>query len=446
MIRHFALIAIFMFSLDAFTQTAVIGVSSDQSPAASTDQGAGRARLTLEDVIQRAKTNSPQFTAAATDARIAHEDRVQARAALLPNVSYTTGAIYTQPNGTPTGVFIAANAVREYTSQGVAKEVLSFANVADYRRARAAEALAKAKADVAIRGLLVTVVQDYYGVIVSQRKVANAQQAAGEAQRFLGLTQQLEHGGEVAHSDVIKAQLQANDRQRDLQEATLAADKARYALAVLIFPNLTTDFDLVDDLRFSPPLPAIDELQQLAARNNPQLKAALAAVQVSQSEVSAAIGGHLPALTVNYLYGLDSTHYATRLDGIRNLGYQAFGTLELPIFSWGATQSKVKQAELRRSQARIELSAAQRQALADLRTFYSEAQTAKAELETLRQSADLAADSLRLTTLRYQAGEATALEIVDAQNTLTQARNNYDDGEVRYRTAIANLQTLTGSF
>ncbi len=46
----------------------------------------------------------------------------------------------------------------------------------------------------------------------------------------------------------------------------------------------------------------------------------------------------------------------------------------------------------------------------------------------LRNSADLAADSLRLTTLRYQAGEATALEVVDAQNTLTQARNNYRDG------------------
>jgi len=38
------------------------------------------------------------------------------------------------------------------------------------------------------------------------------------------------------------------------------------------------------------------------------------------------------------------------------------------------------------------------------------------------------------------------LEIVDAQNTLVLARNNYDDGEVRYRMAIANLQTITGAF
>src|SRR5262249_36007125 len=68
-----------------------------------------------------------------------------------------------------------------------------------------------------------------------------------------------------------------------------------------------------------------------------------------------------------------------------------------------------------------------------------------AELDLLRNSADLAAESLRLTNLRYQGGEATVLEVVDAQNTLTQARNAFNDGEVRARTALANLQTLTGT-
>jgi len=83
--------------------------------------------------------------------------------------------------------------------------------------------------------------------------------------------------------------------------------------------------------------------------------------------------------------------------------------------------------------------------LAKLHTLFEEAQTARSQLESLRQSAELAADSLRLTTLRYQAGEVSVLEVVDAQNTLTSARNSFDDGQVRYRVALANLQTLTGS-
>jgi outer membrane protein TolC len=293
---------------------------------------------------------------------------------------------------------------------------------------------------------VVTTIQAYYGTIVAQRLTSNAQQAFDEGKHFLDLSQKLERGGEVAHSDVIKAQMQANDLQRALQEAQLAEEKAKLTLAVLIFANFNQNFTVVDDLRFAPPLPPREETQELATKNNPELKAAIAAANAANHEVSSAIGGHLPSLTVNYFYGIDAANYATYTDGIRNLGYQVSATVDLPIWNWGATQSKVKQAQLRRTQARIELSAAQRQAIADLQTFYSEAQVSREQLDLLRQSAELAADSLRLTTLRYQGGEATALEVVDAQNALTSARNNYDNGEVRYRVAIANLQTLTGKF
>jgi outer membrane protein TolC len=245
---------------------------------------------------------------------------------------------------------------------------------------------------------------------------------------------------------VIKAQLQSNDREREREEAQLAEERARLELAVLIFPTFTPDYSLADDLQQAPVLPELTHIQDLAARNNPELTAAIASMRASQQEVASALGGHLPSFSMNYFYGIDATRYATRTDGTNNLGFQLTATVEFPIFNWGATQSKVKQAQLRRDQARVELSAAQRQAAADLNVFYHEAETARRQLDVLAQSADLAAESLRLTNLRYRGGEASALEVVDAQNTLVQARNNLDDGAVRYRVAIANLQTLTGSF
>jgi len=153
----------------------------------------------------------------------------------------------------------------------------------------------------------------------------------------------------------------------------------------------------------------------------------------------------LPSLGVDYFYGIDATHFATRTAGVSNLGSSASATLQFPIFSWGAGVSKLKQVHLKRTQAQTELSFTQRQLLANLQTFYDEARVSHEEQESLRQSAELAADSLRLTTLRYQAGEATVLEVVDAQNTLALSRNSYDDGQARYRAALANLQTLTGT-
>lgn len=437
--------ALFLLAVIATALTAqTAGVAAAADP-----QNSAPVTLTLQDALERARANSPQFRAALTELGVAREDRVQARAGMLPAVNYTTQYLYTEGNHTPTGRFIANNAVHEYVAQGNAHQAinLGLGELAEFRRAGAAEALARARAEIAARGLVVTVVESYYGLVVAERKYASAQQATNEAQRFLKISQELERGGEVAHSDVIKAQLQFNDRARDLREAQLAMAKARVGLAVLLFADFNQNFTVVDDLAQAKPLPGFLEVQQLAKKNNPDLRQAIAALKVAGEEVNVARSAHLPTLTLDYWYGIDAAHFATREpDGLRNLGYSASATLTLPVFNWGATQSKVKQAELRRTQAQVELSAAQRQLVANLQNFYGEAEAARAELDTLRNSAELAAESLRLTTLRYQAGDASALEVVDAQNALTQARNAYDDGEARYRLALANLQTLTGNF
>jgi outer membrane protein TolC len=193
-------------------------------------------------------------------------------------------------------------------------------------------------------------------------------------------------------------------------------------------------------------VPSYEEVERLAKQANPDLAVALSAVKAGNFEVQSARAGYLPVVAFDYNYGIDASHFATKTDGIRNLGYSAAATLSLPIWNWGATHSKVKQSILRRDQAKLELTFAQRRPLGQLKLLYQEARTSNEELDLLRQSAQLASESLRLTTLRYQGGEATVLEVVDAQNAFALAHNNFDDGEVRYRTALANLQTLTGTF
>src|ERR1019366_9024488 len=151
------------------------------------------------------------------------------------------------------------------------------------------------------------------------------------------------------------ARIQAQQQQRDLQEAQLAMERARLDLAVLLFPDLNQDFTVVDDLQTPEPLPTFAEVETAGKKNNPDLRATLAAFEVSKHEVPAAWGGLLPGLSVDYFYGIDSNKFAIRTDGVRNLGYSTVATLQIPIFSWGADRSKLKQAELRRHQAHVEL-------------------------------------------------------------------------------------------
>jgi outer membrane protein TolC len=444
--------------LNAHGSTSVmVNEQASSLPVTSNDQASPSPLvLTLQDALARAKANDPQFRAALTELGIAHQDTVQSRAQLLPNVNYNMQFSYNQPNhsanGTtadsPSGIaFVANNGVHEYIAQGNVHQALSPGMLAEYRKATAAEALTRAKAEIAARGLVVTVVQNYYGYVVAQRKYATAQKAAAEADHFLGISQKLQNGGEVAHADVIKAQIQNLQQQRELQQALLEMNKSRLDLAVLLFPNFDQNFSVVDDLRLPDPLPAFTEVMAAGSRSNPQLTVAFAALRQANQEVKVAWAGLLPSIGLDYFYGIDANQFAVRdRQGFRNLGYEATATLQLPVWNWGSSYSKVKQADLRRTQANVELSFAQRRLLADLRAFYDEAQTARAQLESLSQAAELASESLRLTNLRYQAGEATVLEVVDAQNTLTLARDAYDDGQIRFQVAMANLKTLTGSF
>src|ERR1700687_4688663 len=440
--------------------------TQEQAPAQPVAAQAGTAataatgaplRLTLQDALDRARKNSTQFQAAVTNAGLAREDERQAFTSLLPTVAYTNHAIYTQgrglanqvanPNLNPV-IFIANNGVHEYISQANIHEAIDFAAVQNFRKVSAAAAVARAQQEIASRGLVVTVVQSYYAVAAAQQKLEAAKKTAEEGQNFFKITQDWEHGGEVAHSDVIKAELQATDRKRQLQEAQLGLLNARLDLAVLIFPDFSDNYEVADDLHAPVPLPTLAEVQQRAARDNPDVRAALAAVQQSNHDVFGARAGDLPSLSLDYFYGIDAAHFAvnTAVGGQKfsNLGSSAVATLSIPIWNWGATQSRVKQAELRSLQAKRELSLAQRKLMAEIRLLYAEAETSLNELEGLKRSAQLAEESLKLVTLRYRNGESTVLEVVDAQNTFALANGTYQDGAVRYRVALANLQTLTG--
>jgi len=419
--------------------------------------------ITFAEALQRARQYGAQIQTANIAAQLAHEDRVQARAASLPSINGLNQFIYTEGNGTPSGVFVANDGVHVYNEQlNAHEELLSFIRRGEIRLASAAEAVARAKADVAARGLISTVVTDYYAIVAAQRKINNARTSVTESQHFLDITQKQERAGEVARADVIKAQIQAQQRQRDLQDVQLAFEKAKINLAVLIFPRLQLDYNVVDDLGQIKAVPPLPESTAQAATLSPDIRAAQANVNQARLGITVARYAYLPSLGLDVWYGIDANQFAARTDYStqatgrstlpnyqvpyrQNLGYVAQATLNIPLWNWGSIHSKVKQAALKEEQAQLDLTLTEKQLQADLAAAHREAESAFAQVQSLRESSDLSAESLRLTLLRYEAGEATALEVVDAQTTAAQARAAYDDGLLRYRVAVATLQNLTGT-
>ncbi|HEX3470063.1 MAG TPA: TolC family protein [Silvibacterium sp.] len=426
--------------------------ASAQITAAQADSS-GVPVISLDEAIQRAEANEPTFAASVAEGRVSQLERSNARATLLPSATYHNQYLFTQGSGTQdranqltTGSsprFIANNAVHEYTSQAVINETLGFAQIGAVRQADASAARAEAELEIARRGLVLTVVNLYFNLLASEARLASAQRAANEAERFVTLTQQREAARESAHADVVKAQIEEQQRKRDLADFKLAADKARLELAVLLYPDPRTAFDV--HMGELPALPDRTTVEAEASANNPELKSALASLHLSEADLYAARAAYLPDLALNYTYGINAPQFAVNgLDGARNLGYSASATLDIPVWDWLSTERKVKQSQIRRDAAKVALSAAQKQAIANLAEFYDEAAIARDQTTSLDASVALAQESLRLTKLRYVGGEGTVLEVVDAQNALTSAEMARAEGTVRYRVALAQLQTLTG--
>ncbi len=328
-------------------------------------------------------------------------------------------------------------------------------------KAQAAEAVALAQEVIASRGLVFTVVQNYYNLLAAQREIANAGNSLDEAKQFLDIAQKQEFAGEVSHVDVVKAELQFEQRSRDLDAAKLRADEARLAFAVLLFADFDQTFTVLDDLSTLPPLSPMDDLQGLAGQKSPEIQSARASAKEARNAVTVARYAYLPSLALTFYYGIDANQFAARVSsptaGVnrstlpnfqvphrQNLGFAGDITLDIPVWNWGVTRSRIRQAEYRQSLAQVNVRFAERQLQANLRSLFRQAEVALSEVASLRRSLDYSEENRRLTLLRYEAGESNALEVVTAQDIVALGRRAYDDGLSHYHIALANLQTLTG--
>jgi outer membrane protein TolC len=409
----------------------------------------------LDEAIRLAEANEPTFAAALAEGRATALERKDARAALLPTVNYHNQFLFTQSNGTQAAttqgglsqslpVFIANNAVHEYYSQGVGTETIGLAQFGAIKLADANAARAAAELEVARRGLVQTVVGLYYSSGAANQKLTVAQSALDEAKSFLDITTKREDAREAAHADVVKARLGVQQRERELDDARLAAARARLELGVLLFPDPSANYTLAPT-GTPAMLPDRPSVEAAAKTNNPEIRSALAGVQVSQAETLNARAALLPDLGLNVTYGIDAPQFAKYgPDGARNLGYSAGATLDIPVWDWLTSTRKVKEANIRAEAAKTTLTNAQRRLIASLAEYYDEADVARRQMASLDASVTDARESLRLTNLRYVNGEGTVLDVVDAQNTLISAENAQADGLVRYETALAQLETLTG--
>jgi outer membrane protein TolC len=158
-----------------------------------------------------------------------------------------------------------------------------------------------------------------------------------------------------------------------------------------------------------------------------------------QADARAARAALFPQLNLAFQYGIDSD--ALR---IRDRGYAAFFNLNIPVFDWMKARAATRQFQIRAAQVTSSRAISERlfsrdyqSALARVRQFYE-------QISLSRNQASLAAQDLKLSRIRYEGGEGSALDVVTSQAQAAQARANYYTTVANYWNARADLEVAAG--
>ena len=407
--------------------------------------------LTLDEALRLANAQASTYQSAVLNERIVAEDVKQARAAFLPRLSAPLAYLYTSPaHGLPPGEprgpsFIAADAIGAYEAFASVSGDFDIAGRlrATLARNRALLAAAHAGTDVAKRALAQAVVEAYYGLALANAQHRAAEENLASAEEFERITSLLLTGGEVAAVDLTRAQLQTLTRRDELERARVNDLVAAGALRVLVGyalekPISTTDLSLA--------LPTSSEYLLFKAEDvsrRPELIQFDQELRAARQEITIAKADRLPSLSYSINGGFNSDSLREpRLH--QHTGVSAGISLNIPIFDWGASRSRQRQAQLRAELTENERTLALRGFTQQFYAARAQAASAEGRIRIARDGVTKAQDNLAASIARYRAGEAQIVEVTDAQTTLVEQRSALYQAIFDYQTALSRLRQATG--
>jgi len=272
---------------------------------------------------------------------------------------------------------------------------------------------------------------------------ARAQSARGQLQTSEALFQQaqdLKQSGIIAGIDVVRAEVRLNaDRQR-VTASQNDLEKARLQLSRVIGLPIGQSFVVSAQLPNVPvPDMTVEQALAQAYRVRPDYLAAQERVKAAEATRAAAFSELLPSVRVNADYG------ALGLKASDTVGtYTLAGSLNIPIFQGGRTQGRIAQADADLRQRRAEAEDMRSQIYYDVRTSFLDLQATSEQLQVATRSRELANQELMQARDRFAAGVANNLEVVQAQQSVTAAEEQYIDALLGFDVAKAVLARSLG--
>lgn len=422
--------------------TAALSVLCSQSVFAATLE------LDLEETIQRALLTNPSVKIAEYNRKAAKADYSAAKSArgISISLSHDSGrggyADYAMRsvNG---GTEIWTKGIGNSHSNSITASLPIFTGgelqgqigqaKANYRSMLSAE-------EQAYNEMKETATTGYFNMLNATNMKALRQESVDRLQAHLDNVIAQYNVGIVARADVLRSEVELANAQQNYITASNEYDVAEATLNNIIGTPLGTTLLLKDRLQYEPYENDMAYCLAYSEQHRPELKQAEYAIDSAEAALVVARSGHMPKV-----YASASNSWASEnWPGDDNEEWQVGVTASMNVFDSGVTWSKIHAAQENLAKAKESQRQIKDNVELEVRTDYLNLREAEKRITTTQVAVASAEEDYHIAVVRYQAGVGTNIDVMDAQEALTQAKTNYYQALYNYNTSKAALNTSMG--
>jgi outer membrane protein TolC len=406
--------------------------------------------LSLAEAIRRGLQYNLSTIGFQNGVRQAHAQRVLELANLLPNVSGNLLFTEQQTDLAAFGFKFQFSGFSIPTVVGpfhyfdlrahVTQTVANFTTLRNYRATeqtlRATELSAQDARDLVV----LAVTGGYLSIISAAARIDSARAQVATAQATYQQAVDRHNAGVTARIDVTRSQVELQTQQQRLTSQETDFAKQKIGLGRVIGLPAGQDFTLTDALPYAPLTGlTLDQALTRALTSRPDLKAAQAQVQAADLVRKAAVAERYPSVDLAGDYGVIGTSPQNS-----HGTFSVTGTLRFPIWQGGRVRGDIEQADAALQQRRSEYEDLRGRVDADVREAFLDLTAAANQVGVAQSNRDLAGDTLLQARDRFAAGVADTIEVIQAQESVAAAEQDYISSLYAHNLAKASLARAMG--
>jgi outer membrane protein len=414
--------------------------------------------LSLAQALNIALTQNPTILKAGNDLTAQYGVVVQTRAVALPQVVASGQYKYTDPNAIenfPSGTNSASSSGQPNQNWNAGVQIVQtiYAGgklLAAVRAAKVTKEQALAEYQTTLADTLLSVRLAYYDSLLAAEQITVNETSVNLLQKELDDQQHRYDAGTVPHFNVLRASVSVANARPLLIQAKNNYRIAKNNLSNLLGYNLPRDItdniplNLTDALDAAPYQINLSDALQQALDQRPELLALRRTSELQKLNITAAASGYQPTVQVFAGYTWFNAQFTPPVELNHDInGWNVGAQVNWDIFDGMLTHGKVVQARALYTRSKTAVDEEMRTVELEVRTAYSDFLEAQEVLESQKTVQDEAGESLREANARADAGSGTQLDVLDAENSLTQARStqvqalhDYDAARAKFERAI----------